>query len=224
MIVSEPPYDLVAVFADADAKLLFEQLIERAQQGRIIREIRWRSVRDTRRDAFRADPTSIIAPFRRVPGCKFLFFWDHQGSGREAVDSAVSVAEVHARLQKAGLDEDTYFAIAFDPEVEVVLLPVWDRVKEIVASIREELPPPDNVVFEHARRILRQNRQRVPATPSEALLQFPKEMLEGVVAEVQLRWSASIFQEIGRQISVRNLRTQVHARQVFDQLGAWFPA
>ena len=223
MMVDEPPYDLVAVFADADAKILFEALIERAQKSGLIRPIRWRSIRDPRRDAFRVDPVALITPFRREAGCRFMFSWDHVGSGREELLPSESEEEVRTLLRRAGFADDITLVVAFMPEVEAVLVPVWARTKEIVASIREELAPPDDLVLVYARRLAKQKRIQLPADPNAAIRQNPKEMLEGVVSAVQLRWSASVFEKIGRQVSIPAVMVSTDANRIFSQLQLWFP-
>lgn len=223
MIVDEPPYDLVAVFADADAKMLFEELIERAQQSRILRPIRWRSIRDPRRDAFRVDPLAIIAPFRRLEGCHFFFSWDHSGSGRENISAGESEEEVLALLRRSAITDDKTLVVAYTPEVEGILVPVWTRTKDVISGIREEIPPPDDLVLEYARRHARQNRIKLPDDAHQALQEYPKEMLVGLVAAVQLRWSASVFQQIGRQVSLTALRNNQHVDRIFLRLSTWFP-
>jgi len=77
MIVQEPPYDLVALFADLDMQKLSEALIERGQEPRrrCVREIRWRSQRDPRRDTVWREPDRALAPFLGMDAL-FLPAWD----------------------------------------------------------------------------------------------------------------------------------------------------
>lgn len=223
MIVEDAPYDLVVVFADADAKMLIEQLIEKAQVAGLIRPIRWRSMRDARRDAFRSDPVSTVSPFRSEPNCKFVFLWDHQGSGREMVAANISEREVIQRLVQAGFQKTDCLAVAFDPELECLLVPVWDRVKQIVASIRQRLPPSDETIYADARRKAKHDRVVFAESFNEALRTNPKELMEALIHELALRWSPSIFQQIGREVSLSRVLTGPDAARIFHSLSQWFP-
>jgi len=61
VIVEEPPYELLAVFADADAQAFVERLVERGQERQCLRPFRWRSRRDAMRDGLVARPVDVVS-------------------------------------------------------------------------------------------------------------------------------------------------------------------
>lgn len=219
MIVEEPPYDLVFVFADADAKALFDQVVERGQQY-CVSSFRWRSIRDPLRDNLRTDPLGILHPFLAEQP-KVLLLWDHHGSGAEHRDPAEVEAEVLATLMGAGVEEGDALACAFRPEVEAVLVPVWDRVRQLMAQKREQLPPPDTEILALAQRRFR--RMGIPDSVGEALTSNPKEMFEALLGILNLRFSAAVFEEMGRELSIPTMKDDDTTNRVLLKLVEWFP-
>jgi hypothetical protein len=219
MIVRDPPYELVALFADLDAKVFFEQLIERGQQSGCLRPFRWLSLRDSRRDTVWRSPQSALAPLHRG-GCRLFLSWDLAGSGAE--DDGPDKTEEHARteLQRSDIPRKDILTACFEPELEKVLGVVWDRVKEVVASVRDQSPPDD-------ARILAKARIRASSTGTcgmqEALRRKPKEIFEGLVAAVQLRSKADLLETLGRKLSIPALKRDSSLFKVASQLAGWFP-
>lgn len=223
VIVEEPPYDLVAVFADADAKLLLEEVIERAQRARMVAPFRWRSLRDARRDAFRADPVSAVGPLLKRGQSNYLFTWDHQGSGRENDEPVACEKEVERALVVAGVGEQRVMAIAFVPEVESLLVPVWPRVVQIVSGIRGGEPPSADFILATAARKARKYRVTLPPSFEDALAEYPKEVFHGLLSAVNLRRSASIYQRLGQDLSIAGMREGPQMERLLSRLEGWFP-
>ncbi len=222
MIVQEPPYDLVVLFADLEMQKLFEELIERGQDEhrRCVRPIRWRSLRDPRRDPVWREPNRGLAPFVRTKA-RFLIIWDHHGSGLEHVSAGEVQERAVKKLTACGVAADRVLAVALEPEVETLFVPVWPRVKEIISAERARRPPGDDVVFATARR--KHAKRRLPDHPDLALQEYPKEMFEGLVRWAQLRRAAPLYQKIGTEISLPGIKQSSPASRIVETLRSWFP-
>jgi hypothetical protein len=219
MIVRDPPYELVALFADLDAKVFFEQLIERGQQSGCLRPFRWLSLRDSRRDTVWRSPQSALAPLHRK-GCRLFLSWDLAGSGAE--DDGPDRTEEHARteLGRSSIPREDILTACFEPELEKVLGVVWGRVKEVVAGVRDQ-PPPDDA------RILAKTRigsnLRGLHDVHDLLRRAPKEIFEGLLAAMQLRSKADLFERLGRNLSIPALKQDSTMNVVASRLAEWFP-
>lgn len=217
MIVETPPYDLVALFADKDAELLFERIIERGQERGCIRPLRWRSLRDPRRDAAVArDPGRSLQPF--LGGrTKLLVVWDHEGSGRER-DVPEHVAEMAtASLLRRGASASDVLCVALVPELEAVLMPVWDRLGPALVEGRGSKPPSD---VEVARRGGLGGIEEL----AEARLNRPKEVFQALVEVAGLRWSARVFERLGGALSIPGLKGAREVERITVRLQEWFPS
>lgn len=223
MIVSEPPYDLVALFADLDMQQFFEGLIERGQVPRrgCAREFRWRSLRDPRRDTVWRQPERALAPFLKT-GSRFLIVWDHQGSGIENKPAAEVERKVVERLTGLGVDRDRVMALALRPELECLLQPVWERVKEIVSGQRpQQAVPEDARILAEARRL---TSEALPDDFKGALESYPKEVFEGLVKGIaRLRRSAPLYGKIASEVSLPQLKGNPAAKEVAERISSWFP-
>jgi len=224
MIVDEPPYDLVALFADEDARLLIQGAIHRGEARGCLSPFRWRSLRDARRDAFRADPTKVLGPFLNLPECRFLLAWDHEGSGSTADRPAEAEEAVICSLLQAGVARNRVVAVAFEPEVETLLAPVWERVKTVMAAKRGMQAPSDDAVLALIRRVSRSGESAKPSQGvEEALLKRPKEMFSALVRFLNLRRSPRLYSDLGAQLSLRGLKEKREGSQISDALVRWFP-
>ncbi len=219
MIVVEPPYDLVCLFADAEAQKFCEELIERGQHsGReCMRPIRWRSLRDPRRDPVWREPETVLAPFLRGE-CRFLVIWDHQGSGREAASPHELESDVLNRLRNAGVPEGQSLALSLAPELEALFVPVWSRVKQVLAKERAQEPPEDPLVLAALK-----SAGRPPATFEQAMNRHPKEMFEALIRVVRLRRAPHLYGRIGEEISLPQLKKHEAALRIAERLATWFP-
>jgi hypothetical protein len=219
MIVSDPPYELVALFADLDAQRFFEQLIERGQQAGCLRPFKWRSLRDPRRDTVWRSPMAFLAPLHRRD-CRYFLSWDMAGSGAE--EDGLAKTEEHARtdLERSGIPRSDILAVCIEPELEKVLSVVWDRVKEEVARVRGQSPPDDARILAKARIGA---GLRIERDVHTLLLRAPKEIFEGLVAAVRLRSKADLFETLGRTLSIPALKQDATLDKVASQLAEWFP-
>lgn len=215
MLVESPPYDLVALFADKDAELLFERIIERGQERGCIRDVRWRSLRDPRRDAAVArDPGRSLQPFIGR-GSKLLVVWDHEGSGREREAPQQVVESAVQSLVRRGAPARDVLCVALVPELETVLMPAWDRLASVLVEGRG--PVPSDVAI----------AQRLGSSSVEALSEArrlrPKEAFQALVEAAGLRWSARLFERLGGALSIPGLKGAREMEQITTCLQAWFP-
>jgi hypothetical protein len=216
MIVKDPPYELVAIFADLDAQRFFEQLIERGQQSGCLRPFRWRSLRDPRRDPVWRSPQAALLPMHQE-GCRIFLSWDFHGSGAE--NEQPDALEEYARneLLRSGVAPESILVACMAPELEKVLGVVWNRVKEVVASVRGQTPPDDGIVLAKAKFV------PIVHDVDEGLRRAPKEVFGGLVAALQLRPTACLFEALGKSLSIPQLKQDPSLRQVAARLAEWFP-
>ncbi|HEV7669355.1 MAG TPA: hypothetical protein VGS22_12590 [Thermoanaerobaculia bacterium] len=219
MIVDDASCELVALFADLDAQKLFERLVERGQESarQCVRTFRWRSVRDPRRDPVWSDPVAALRPFLALD-IRYLIVWDHRGSGAEKLSTAESEARVFERLEQAGVQRDRVLPIALAPELESAFVPVWDRVKQSLASRRKRPVPNDREILQAARR-----RNPLPDDFDSALAAAPKEVVAGLFDVLQLRRSAVLYEGLGDEISLPRMKTHLALTRIAETLATWFP-
>lgn len=222
MIVQEPPYEMVALFADLEIQKLFEALIERGQSaGRsCAREFRWRSLRDPRRDTVWREPERALAPFLST-NCRFLILWDHHGSGLEKQTPLEVEERAVARLRQAGVEEARIQAVCFSPEIERVLKSVWSRVKTILGDERRTAPPADSLVLNDARQA--NPGLQIPEDLDAAWEQFPKELFEGLIRLVRMRKAAPLYERIGSEVSLPAVKRDPGMARIAEVIAAWFP-
>jgi hypothetical protein len=216
---------MVLVCADADTQRLLERFIERGQARECLRPFRWRSILNPMRDTLVAHPESVVDVFARpLPTVRLVLVWDHQGCGREHLAPARIEADVATRLRNRGMTDDSFVVVCVAPEVEVMLSPVWERAKGILASKRGLLPPDDADVIRRARAIQRDRPRPVPIPDdaTKALRDCPKELFDGLLAAVNLRRSPALFEEIGDHVSIRQVKAVSCAKSISDKLVAWF--
>jgi len=224
MIVREPPYDLVALFADLDAQKLFEGLIERGQDSRraCTRRLRWRSLRDPRRDTVCHEPERALGQFL-ADQPRILVVWDHLGSGREGEDPQNVEESVKHRLGSAGnIPEQNILAVALEPEVEALFLPAWERVKQLLSAERGMAPPGDEEVLAVVRGV-DVARPEGDLDFLQILEAHPKEVFEALVFRVRLRRAAPLYAKIGTEISLPRMKRSAPAERIAKVLAAWFP-
>jgi hypothetical protein len=217
VIVEDPPYDLVALFACSDSVSFLTQVIERGQASRCLRPIRWRRLRDPmRKDQLCQAPEQTLRPFVGKEPPRFLVVWDHAGSGRETAPAREVEANVRLKVAQCGVPDSRVLAIAFEPELEAVLSPVWRSAVELLAAVRQRPAPEDDAIV---RRVSRHGVSTLPA----ALERFPKETVEAVVALLQLRRSPALYQTLGEKLSMPALKTGAAVERLTKTLVGWFP-
>jgi hypothetical protein len=220
VIVTDPPYDLVALFADAEMQQFVERVIERGQQRKCLRSFRWRSLRDPRRDPMCHRPHAVLQPYL-AGTARLLLLWDHEGSGWERRSPPEAESEVGRLLAQNGVGQERILAIAFQPEFEAALVPAWPAVKTVLARRRDVPAPSDEQVLDFA-----QSRSPDPAgsTFAECLAQRPKELLHAVTRRLGLRVSPALFGWLAHDLSIPALKVPGSCfARLAGQLVAWFP-
>jgi len=116
-------------------------------------------------------------------------------------------------------------AVALDPELEAALGPTWHRVKAVLASRRDRPPPDDAAVLERARALQRreQKPKAIPGDRAEATSTVPKELLAGLMAELNLRAAPHVFAELGEALSIPALKEGDALARIASALVRWFP-
>ncbi len=194
--------ELVVLFADTDAERFVSTLIHRGIESGCLRALKWQAIRDPMRDPQVArSPTVALASFLHVRSARFLVVWDHDGSGREQEEPSSVEESVVRLLVQAGLPKENVAAVAFVPELEVALMPVWDRAIEVLARKRSRLPP--------------------AMTPSQG---DPKGAFHTALRELRLRPQASLFEELASEISVPRIKNGEAIARMAAHLVSWFGA
>jgi hypothetical protein len=218
VIVQEPPYDMVALFADHDAKEFFDALIERGQERQCLARIRWRSLRDPRRDPFVQHPVRSLGPFTKSQDVRFLIVWDYDGAGMSTGPEATEVA-VLDEFQRSGVSRERVLAISMVPEVEILLAPVWQSAMTVLAAERNSAAPSPEDVLRYAHKL----DELVPEDFILALERKPKELLRGALRALQLRPSAALYRKLGQELSIPSIKSADTAARIARTLQSWFP-
>jgi hypothetical protein len=215
MIVDEPPYELVALFADEDARRLIMQIVERGQEFGCLRRFRWRAVRDPRKDQIGRAAAHVLGPYLSEGNCRFVVLWDHHGSGREGDATSDVEGGVVQSLVRAGISTANVAAVAFVPELEVALIPAWERTLQLIAERRKRPPPTSDEILGHLR---------IEAGSIEQLLRLqPKELFDAALRLLQLRHSAELFEDLGNRLSIPALKGGDALGRLLAALVSWFP-
>ncbi|MBV9946163.1 MAG: hypothetical protein JOZ69_04885 [Myxococcales bacterium] len=203
------------LFADEDARCLITALLERSQPtvAGCLRAIRWRPLRDPRRDTLVRAPDATLRPFLGNPDHRFLVLWDHGGCGREREPADAVERDVKHKLLQAGATESTVDAIAFVPELETTLVVAWRRVVEVLSKRRPGPAPSD------AQILLKSGGARL----EEQLERDPKEVFDGLLRCLNLRHSAELFLELGEKISIPTFKAHPTMARISGTLRRWFP-
>ena len=220
MIVEEPPYDLVVLFADADAQEFVKALVERGPSQGCMRAVRWRPLRDPRRDASTwRNAAGTLGPFISG-GAKLVVIWDHEGSGREDWSPEDVERDVKVSLVAAGASEQAIEAVALVPELEGVLVPAWDRVMSLLAEQRECQVPQEETLLARLRANLGQD---APEAIEVALRSRPKEVLEAAVDVLKLRLHPKLYGRLANELSIPRIKYGAAAKRLSTRLEEWFP-
>jgi hypothetical protein len=136
-----------------------------------------------------------------VRTCRFLVVLDHHGSGHEARTASDLESDILDALERAGVPRERTAAIAFEPELEIALLPVWTRVLEILAAKRGLLP------------------KGIDASDHD-----PKASWAAALRAYQLKTSPALFAELARELSLENLKMGSALGKLAKLLELWFGA
>lgn len=223
MIVQEPPYELIALFSDLEMQKFLEALIERGQEeGRqCARGFRWRSLRDPRRDTVWSQPERVLLPFLRFD-YRFLIVWDHHGTGLEATSASEVEEKVVRKLESVGVSADRVLALALEPELERLLVPVWPKVKALIGEERAVSPPDDAAILTEMRKLF-----PVQSSNSRELKDLlhlhPKEVFESLVRLLRLRRAPPLYEKLGAQVSLPAIKRDDAATRIATAISGWFP-
>lgn len=194
--------DLVVLFADADAERFVTTLVERGIERGCLRPIAWKAIRDPMHDARVADaPAATLAPFLRMSRCRFVVIFDHHGSGHDSRSIDEVEADTLAALARAGVDRERVLVLVFEPELEVTLVSVWDRVLELLARKRDVA------------------KASVPMNAHD-----PKTSWASALQRYRLKTSAALFGELARELSLAKLKEGEALSRLSDGLVRWFGA
>ena len=217
MIVEEPPYELVGLFACADAMRFVSAAIERGQRASCLRHLRWRALRDPRRDQVAQKPDALLGPFLAQPDLRFLLMWDHEGSGRERERPDEVEADVLARLGRRGVDASRVCAVALVPELEACFAPAWARVADVVAAARRRPRPTDQALLAKLRKFGKEHRDI-----EDALRVHPKDALGALLALLELRRSPALYEDLGARLPLSQIKLAPPMLRVANALQEWF--
>jgi hypothetical protein len=138
------------------------------------------------------------------------------GSGREDQAPDDVEMDVLARLERRGVRPENVVAMAFVPEVEIALRPVWRRAVDVLASERALSAPDDGLIL----RVLREGGHAATDV-DDAFERHPKELVEALFVTLRLRRSPALYGTLGRKVSIRSLKSGVLGR-LSGSLEGWF--
>lgn len=225
MIVVGPPYDLIVLFADLDARAFFCEIINRAEQMHCIRPLKWLPVSDTMHDALCKCPERALGPYLRSPA-HFLMVWDHDGSGceMETVETSEKCAE--NALIRCNVSENRVCGVALHPELEGIMVRyAYERTKEKLAELRKTQPPLDDEVFRRACKVLATDhpKRRQPSSLNEARDKYPKEVLKAICSLLRLKYGAELMQDTLGKLPLGLLKQDRAFLRITTCLQTWFP-
>lgn len=138
-----------------------------------------------------------------------LVVFDFEGSGRTDVSSDDLAEEVRADLAANGW-HDRAAVIVIDPEVEAWVFSASPNVEDCLGWPRNK---------GRIRHWLERNGLWAAGDPKPA---HPREALERVLREIPRPRSSTIYECLGRRVSVRQCRDPAF-RRMLATLAAWFP-
>lgn len=216
------PHDLVVVVADHDVEMFLGAVLNRAVDRRCLRPIRWIVRRDPMRDAGVLQAPCKAIPDVRPGTSRVLVLLDHHGCGRDDVPAPDLEGEVKRQLERAGHTKAC--CIVLEPELEVVLLPVWDRVADLLAKKRPERPSPTRLdVLTKIGIVLRRDESEANRW-AEATRGRPKECFGGLLRCLNLRHQPRLFEEIAEEVSLPALKKGDAGGRLAAKLVEWFGA
>lgn len=124
---------------------------------------------------------------------------------------------------RAAFARDDASCIVLVPELETVLVPVWDRVAALMASKRgRSVPLPSQVLAAMGR--VGPNEVVEQDDWAAVLARTPKECFIGLLRVLNLRHQPALYDEIAREVSLPLLKEGDTARQLGGLLEQWFGA
>jgi len=104
--------------------------------------------------------------------------------------------------------------VAFNPELEEVLVPAWARVQQILEQRRNRCVSRADIL----RFADLSGRGFSEETWSQALQTHPKECLVGLLRALNLRHHPALFGELGRALSLTQIKQGASAARIVDFL------
>lgn len=153
--------------------------------------------------------------------CRFLIVWDHHGTGLEVSNPASVEEKVVQRLERFGVPVEKVLAVALEPELERLLVPIWSKVKALIAEERSIDPPEDEAILVKARESWAE--ARAVMSFDQFLDRHPKEAFEALVRLIRLRRAAPLYEKIGAHTSLPTVKQDTTASRIASTLRGWFP-
>jgi len=194
--------ELVVLLADQDTRRFIEAVIDRGIKRRCLPPLKIEYVIDPMKDSSvvrRAHDS--LRSFARRPWPRVVVIWDHDGSGRQMESPATVEDEVRALVERIGFPRDHLLSLAIDPELEVLLGPVWESVLDALRDIGSRLRP--DVAFS---------------------ARDPKQSLELAAIQARVKLAPHVFKEIGGRVSIPALKKTSVGGRLSRQLERWFPS
>ena len=157
-------------------------------------------MRDPMHDARVArQPTAALGAFLGHATCRFAVVLDKHGAGQDNLDAREIEAGIVGALTRAGVEPHRVVAIAFEPELEVVLVSVWPRVLEELGKKRGAL-----------------------AVTSEPDITDPKASFTRALQAQRLKATPPLFAELAGALSLERLKEGAALRRLREKLVEWF--
>jgi len=212
---------LFVVVADADVEALLRALLRRGIDSGCLRAFPFIIRREPMRDAGVRQ-----APLRAVPDlilnhANLLVIVDHHGCGSEGESAEEIEAKLLIQIKQAGLDETHAMVLVLRPELEEVLVPVWDRVSALMAAKRNRPPPNTQQILDRLSFMVR-GLARSDEDFRRCLAKDPKACLQALLRVLQLRHQSALYEDIGRAISVAALKEGEACRRLAARLNTWY--
>ncbi len=209
------------VVADADVEAYLDRVLARGVERHCLRPFKWVIRRDPMRDSgVRRSPLRSVPDLKPGAG-KLLVVLDHHGCGNESEGPEAIEAELVDRFQRAGFARGDARCLVLDPELEEVLVPVWDRAAELMATKRKQSPPPPAQVLAALRR--GRTGPGVNTRDWDATLaRQPKECFLTLLRLIGLRHQTALYDEIAREVSLPSMKRGRTGSRLGELLVQWF--
>ncbi len=212
---------LFVVVADADVEALLKTILKRGIDSGCLRSFPSMIRREPMRDAGVRQ-----APLRAVPDlivnhANLLVIVDHHGCGSEGESAEEIEAKLLVQIKQAGIDETHAMVLVLRPELEEVLVPVWDRVSALMATKRNR-PPPNTQQILDRLSFTERGLARSDEDFRRCLAKDPKACFQALLRVLQLRHQSALYEEIGTAISVPGLKAGEAGRRLAARLNAWY--
>lgn len=196
---NEPP-DLVVLLADQDTRRFVGAIIDRGMERHCLPPIKLKYVIDTMKDASVVRSADrLLRPFARQPWPRVVIIWDHHGSAPGRKSPQAVEEDVRALVEGTGFPREHILTLAIEPELEVLLGPVWESILVRLGEIGSQ-PRPEIAFDAHD----------------------PKKALEMAAAKAHVRLAPHVFKEFGSRVSILALKKSTVGERLSSHLERWF--